>query len=172
MKSRTLYWRKKKKKKKKTSLCVCLNENPNHLWAEVLPPFSTKAFVLIIDQSNLHECCFCDSFLHESYPMKAHGKILDLMRHYLERWKKYTKEEKKLSPWHCWESSLLSTYSRGRIPPIPVAGWTVYPHTSLPIRIATASWAFCLTAKWRDSTAFQTLSLLKRIPAITCTFFF
>lgn len=52
---------------------------------------------------------------------------------------------------------------------------TVNLDPSLPVRIATASWAFCLTAKTRcqrDSTDLQTLSLLKTILAIMCTFFF
>lgn len=52
---------------------------------------------------------------------------------------------------------------------------TVNLDPSLPIRIATASWAFCLTAKTRcqrDSTDLQTLSPLKTIHAIMCTFFF
>ena len=52
---------------------------------------------------------------------------------------------------------------------------TVPPDPSLPSRIATASWAFCLTAKTRcqrDSTDLQTLGWLKTIHAIMCTFFF
>lgn len=52
---------------------------------------------------------------------------------------------------------------------------TVSPFLSFSIRSASTSWAFCLTAQkdcQRDSTDLQTLSRLKTIHAIMCTFVF
>lgn len=106
-------------------MCVCLNDNPDHLWAKVLPPFLTKAFVLIIDQYNLPECCSCDSFLLKVILRRL--KDFWLNEALAIKVKKTKKGKRKLSQWYCWESSFLSTDSlRRRIPNILFAVWASF----------------------------------------------